>query len=418
MINSTELQLGLPFFDKFYNNSNSLAFKIKSLFESFDLSALPIKGASLKGPKGYPKTALFRALLLMHILQLKSFPALRNHFVNHPDIFYICGFNPYIHSVPSANTFSRFLRALKTSTMYKIFIRNRNKLLDFNVSSNQASLDCLNIFAPVAENNPNTFTYRTKDEVPSNCPEARLGVKVLSNKLNNSKITYFWGFKAGLTVDTTSEVILSYAFATANTFDSFAYKNSIRQLKKLSYHSLMADAAFDAKNIYNMCFDNSITPFIALNLRNQKMPLSKNDLICEAGLELKSQQPYFDKQRQLYRQRSHCPLKDPSSCPIQHAKCKNFRGCTKYIQFGDNPRFAIDRESEYYKTNYKKRTASERVNSRINLLGANKPFVKSKQSIFNSLSFCILTYNAIALWANARGQPHKARSILSFKYAA
>ena len=361
----------MPFFDNFFNNPISSFYKLKSLFDYLDLSPIPIYHSSKRGPKGFPKTAMFRALLLIPLFQLNSFPALSNFLLNNPHFFHLCGFNPLSHPVPSPKSFSRFLHSLNKITLYKIFILNRNSLRNYISPSSFASLDALNIFAPVSENNPKSFKFIenkfSSSHIPPNCTDAKLGVRVLSNKQNNSKLAYFWGFKAGLTVDSSSESIISFSFAPANKHDSFAFSNSILQLRKLNYRYFIADAAFDSKSIYLKCLSSSITPFIALNIRNQKSPPSNPPFICKANLTLTPEQPYFDKSRNLFRQRFHCPLKNPSDCPINHPKSSNLRGCTKYLQFGNNPRFAIDRNSDYFKNNYAKRTASERVNSRLKL---------------------------------------------------
>jgi len=112
----------------------------------------------------------------------------------------------------------------------------------------------------------------------------------------------------------------------------------------------------------------------------------------------------------LERARYACPLRYPipsgQTCPIQH---KNWAkdGCFSTIATspGARLRYQMDRDSETYKTVYRQRTATERINSQAVSLGIERPRLRNGASIANHNT---LTYVLINLHALQRVRQRKA----------
>lgn len=131
--------------------------------------------------------------------------------------------------------------------------------------------------------------------------------------------------------------------------------------------------------------------------------------LCKAGLPMPLKQTFISKTSLVEHERGRhaCPLRFPQesgeTCPIDH---KNWakKGCTTTI--GARIRYQLDRDSDAYKTIYKQRTATERINSQAVALGIERPKLRNGQAIANQNT---LTYVLINLRALQRIRKRKAR---------
>lgn len=145
----------------------------------------------------------------------------------------------------------------------------------------------------------------------------------------------------------------------------FSQRFSLGTIRKM-----LLDAAHDAEVIYTWLHDQKIEPFIDLNSRSKNAYSSEGDItisaegvpICPAHLKMKPNG--YD--RSQHRQKWRCPLASGS-----HNSCENPCSTAKYgrtfhTHSQDNPRLfpKTPRESEQWKSQYKRRTSVERSNKR------------------------------------------------------
>lgn len=141
----------------------------------------------------------------------------------------------------------------------------------------------------------------------------------------------------------------------------FAQRFSLGTVRKM-----LLDSAHDAEAIYIWLNDQEIEPFIDLNPRGKKAYSSSGDItispegvpICPAHLKMKPNGYDHAKNRQKWR----CPLASKT-----HNACKNPCSTAKYgrtfhTHSADNPRLfpKTPRDSEQWKSEYKRRTVVER----------------------------------------------------------
>ena len=102
------------------------------------------------------------------------------------------------------------------------------------------------------------------------------------------------------------------------------------------------------------------------------------------------------------RGRHVCPLVFPTpngqTCPIDHKKwadggCKTSLANTK----GARIRHQLDRDGEPYKSVFKQRTASERINSQAFNLGIERPKLRNQKAIVNQNTLIYLVINSRAM---------------------
>ena len=95
-----------------------------------------------------------------------------------------------------------------------------------------------------------------------------------------------------------------------------------------------------------------------------------------------------------------CPLKgqQQGACPIQHKRWAK-GGCTHRIpsSVGARLRHQIDRESDLYKTIYRQRTATERINAQAFAMGIERPKLRNQQAISNNNTLIYTLMNLRAL---------------------
>ena len=97
-----------------------------------------------------------------------------------------------------------------------------------------------------------------------------------------------------------------------------------------------------------------------------------------------------------------CPLRYPQvtgeTCPIHHKRWAH-GGYTADMptSIGARIRYQLDRESDSYKAVYKQRAATERINSRAEALGIERPQLRSRQAIANRNTLIYVLINLRAL---------------------
>ncbi|MFW5996733.1 MAG: DDE transposase, partial [Lentisphaeria bacterium] len=98
-------------------------------------------------------------------------------------------------------------------------------------------------------------------------------------------------------------------------------------------------------------------------------------------------------------------------CPVDHPKFTKQKGCNYLWRITDNPRDHIPYGTEEFKAHYNRRTAVERVFSRLLSVSLQQPAVRGIRSIQNHCIISDIAVLLVALAAHHFGYTDKARYV-------
>jgi len=194
---------------------------------------------------------------------------------------------------------------------------------------------------------------------------------------DSSRECWYFGYDLYLLTDANSGLPLFPLLLEASKHDSHSFCETFFRFRALANDlkpdSLLLDAAHDSMAMYTLCKNESISPFIDLNLGNSKKTSDYHGVtigpdgipICNAGLKMKSNGNDLRRQYAKFR----CPLNINGNCSCQ-SPCSTAKfGRTCSIPMESNIRLYTSppRESDEWHLMYNKRTASERCNKRLKL---------------------------------------------------
>jgi len=375
---------------------------------------------------------------------------LREYLIDHPALTWLLGF-PLIPSaryrygfdvdtsLPTQRHFTRMLRTvpnrclqfLLDSTLYLI---RAELATEVDVFGQAISLDTKHIIAWVKENNPKAYVKNRYDkhQQPPGDPDCRLGCKRKRNQRTAKEPSptplkdsapantlavgeYYWGYGSGVVatkVPNWGEFVLAELTQPFNHSDvSYFFPLMTDTERRLGFRPRFGafDAAFDAFYVYEHFHrDDETGGFAAVPFSQKgghKRTFSAAGLpLCKAGLPMPLKLTFISKTSLVEHERGRhaCPLRFPQetgeTCPIDH---KNWakKGCTTTIatSIGARIRYQLDRHSDAYKTIYKQRTATERINSQAVALGIERPKLRNGQAIANLNTLIYVLINLRAL---------------------
>jgi hypothetical protein len=168
------------------------------------------------------------------------------------------------------------------------------------------------------------------------------------------------------------------------------------------------DAAFDAFYVYEYFYTEDGDGFAAVP-RVERGPSARRTFnddglpLCDAGLPMPLASTFWSKTSLVPHEqgRYRCPLQnqaDAPTCPIRHKQWAT-GGCatTMPTSIGARLRHQLDRDSPAYKTVYKQRTATERINSQAVELGIERPKIRNGHAIANQNTLIYILINLRAL---------------------
>ena len=366
------------------------------------------KAAPETGRKGYPKSALLCAFMVMKCEGFSQITDLADYLDNNRLIAYYCGFD-IMKPLPSYWTYDRFLRNLDNNLLKELMQAQVTALYELGIlDASFIGLDSTPINANTSHNNPKSFRSNkfSKDNPPKADPDCRLGVHTASNQYNEKNFEFFWGYKSHVLVDCISGLPLYELTTTADIADCTVTLDILRNTNAflpLNDCYFIADKGYDVKNIYNTVkAEYHGECFIPINPRNTKAPelLPNGRPVCDAGLPMHKDGK--DHSQNRTRQKFCCPLKlskGVSACPCNHPRFHNgkkHRGCTKYITIPDDYRLSIDRDCIAFKSVYALRSECERYNSRFKVAGQERVWVRNMRSVQNLNSIAHIALLAIA----------------------
>jgi hypothetical protein len=230
-------------------------------------------------------------------------------------------------------------------------------------------------------------------------PHCRLGVKKSSNQeqpdgSTKEKKESLFGYGSGVAAATDpvyGDVVLADFTQTFDEGDVTYFRSLYRQtVVALDAYptNITADAAFDAWYIYQRAALHQGMGAIPLN--QHAHPAYSRDAdgtpVCPKGLRM--QPTYQFTHTNGYRaQHFRCPLlfPQPTAERCDHAQFAKGKGCVKDVNWerGGIQRVTLDRDGPLYHALYTQRTSCERINSRAQALGIERPKVRNGCSVAN-----------------------------------
>lgn len=334
--------------------------------------------------------------------------------------------------MPSVERFSAFLNDTPNSDLQKIRLSLVHQLVGLGIITGEyLSIDSCPILAKVKENNlrTNVRDRFNKERICKGDPDARLGVMIIFPK-GKKEVRFFWGYRDHVIVDADTELPLWQITKPANVQDSVMFIPLFDLLQK-EFHfvisRVMADGIYDNAYILKYIINNlKAKPRVARNPRHsQDKPepqYSKSgNPLCNAGLEMLPRGNFYDKEQDRWRSKWVCPLCHSKKyihqflvCPVFHPKFFSQKGCYHYIRTDEDIRNQIDYGSKSFKDDFKKRTASERVFSRLLDVCLQDPPVIGLKATANYATIAHITVLLVALTAAKNGMKDKIRFIKSF----
>jgi len=406
-----------------------------------------------------PYAPFVAACLVKLEAELKHMTDLCDYLCDHPALVWVLGF-PRIParrfpwgfdveaSLPTARHFTQMLRTLPNPVLQWL-LDDTVRLLQVTLHEvapdfGQAiSLDTKHILAWVAENNPKAYvTDRyAKHKQPTGDPDCRLGCKRKRNQrttgepdptIDTAPATplhnplpasgrqvgeYVWGYASGVIatkVPDWGEFVLAELTQPFDQSDvSYFFPLLVETERRLGFRPRFGafDAAFDAFYVYAHFHRAGQTdwrqafaavPHVA---RGPQLQFDPHGLpLCKAGLPMPLKGTFNNKTSLVPHERGRyaCPLRYPElraeACPVAD-KHWDKGGCitTLPTSIGARLRHQIDHNSDHYKTIYKQRTATERINSQAKALGIERPKLRNQQAIANQNTLIYVLINLRAL---------------------
>ena len=163
------------------------------LFLNLDLSCMDTAVART-GRKGYLKTAMLCAFIVMKCEGFSQITDLVDYLENNRLIAYYCGFD-ITRDLPSYWTFVRFLKNIDNGLLKQVMRQQVLKLVELGiVDTSFIGLDSTPVMANTKLNNPKSFSKNkfSKENQPKNDADCRLGVHTASNQINNKNYEFYW----------------------------------------------------------------------------------------------------------------------------------------------------------------------------------------------------------------------------------
>lgn len=386
-------------------------------------------GQSDRGRPALPQDALLRAFIYKALRRLKTLRDLVFELRNNPMLCQAVGLDPYVNP-PSLQRFSQFIRSTPHAALQTIRIQLVHALLQEGViCAKHLVIDSCPILAKVRENNLKTAVSKRFDKSrrPKGDPDARLGALIHFPRPFKKEIRYFWGYRNHLVADAQEELPLWELTLAANKYEAHQAIPMLRKINEtfpVKIETVGGDAIYDTESI--LCFvirDLKAKAVITRNVRQlQKTPytLKGNEVFCEADLPMHRKGKMTVRRTGITYLQYCCPIhfgKEKQRhllCPVAHPKFIQQKGCNALMRLTPSIREQIDYGSQAFKALHRKRTAIERIFSRLLCIAMQDSPVIGLHATRNYCTIAHITVLLVALAAQRSGHPHKIRFVRSF----
>ena len=357
-----------------------------------------------KGRDDYPVRAVWNSLLAGVVYEHVSVESLRRELLRNAQLRQVCGFDVTrgASAVPPPWVYTRFLKSLLAhadliEAMFDSLVASlREALPDFGKHLSADSKAIRSHARPAGKDHAKRSADGRRDT------EADFGVKRYRGKREDGtlyeQVTTWFGYKVHLVVDTTYELPVSYEVTRASASDLTEGKKRVSSLKArhpeivARCKTLAADKAYDdGKWIRTLWDDEGIKPVIDVRdlwkdgEETKRVSGTRNVVYDYAGTVYCHCPKTGDRRGMAYGgfEASRGTLK--YRCPASHygLECAGkghcpVRGAVRIPLEEDRRVFTpLARSSYAWKAAYKKRTAVERVNGRLDVsFGFERHFIR------------------------------------------
>jgi transposase len=387
-----------------------------------------------RGRNDYPVRAVWNSILAGVVYQHPSIESLRRELMRNGQLRYQCGF---YNNVPPSWVYSRFLNKILEcpqciENMFYELVEELGKILPGFGS----------ILAIDGKAIQTHAKQRKKEKVlPSDGrrdTDANLGVKTYRGVNEDGtaweKVTSWFGYRLHLIIDATYELPVAFHVTKASNSEVIEAHKMLGEMSQKQPEILavckifLGDRGYDDSKLIKFLWDEYwIKPVI--DIRNMWKDGEKTRLLSEftnvvhdyrgnifcycpeTGKQRAMAYGGFEKDRETLKYR----------CPAKHygINCKGIGSCPVAsgirIPLSEDRRVftPLARSSYSWETEYKKRTAVERVNSRLDVsFGFENHFIKGlkKMNIRCGLALCVML--SMALGRAKANQFDKLRSLV------
>ena len=227
------------------------------------------------GPKGYPPSSIFMALLLMYLKSMESALDLIRFLKSNPDWLVTLKLKRKIdgelrYKVPDRSTFYKFANRLGPDKIVQIFSVMVVELMRMRViKGGKVSLDCSIIRAWFYD------CKHAKSPKHNNrkCRKHRHRDKDASWEWDHTREKYIFGYKVHIAIDSLSGLPIMLTVTKAGYGENRTVRWFVKMLLRISLHveKFLADGAYDAYGTRLILIKKlKAIPFIALNPRNSR----------------------------------------------------------------------------------------------------------------------------------------------------
>jgi len=378
-----------------------------------------------RGRNPLNRNALLKACIYQRLTGRRFLTDLCMHLEESPYILAAVGFDQY-KPAPSVERFSSFLSDTEYTHFLWIFIDLVQQLFDEGaITATHVGFDSCPVPSWVKENNLKTGIHQSrfdKTKPPRGDPEARLGVRIHYPGAKKKKVTYFWGYRHHMLADLEAELPL---WSFTEPCDIAETKLAVPLLEAplitfgVKYSTVCGDAEYDSEHILRYIQDTlQAKAYVAVNpahiADHNGFRRNGDKVFCPGDLQM------YRKGKMTIKGITYiqycCPFFNGPRpceliCPVDHPKFTKQKGCNYLWRSTDNPRDHIPYGTEEFKTHYNRRTAVERVFSRLLSISLQQPAVRGLRSIRNHCIISDIAVLLVALAAHRHGYRDKARYV-------
>ena len=390
-----------------------------------------------KGRDDWPVRALWNSVLAGVVYQHSSIESLRRELSRNPQLRWLCGFELTRQSklVPPSSTYTRLFKKLMSmpeaveAIFDELVASLREQLPDF---AQHLAMDGKAICSRARRQPKSTVADGRRDS------DADYGAKSYWVQKDDGsawkKIKHWFGYKLHLIVDSNYELPVGWSITRASASEIPEAKELIKQLKQrhpgiLSRcEYLSADKGLDDTELNSTLWDeHRIKPLIDIRNcwkdgeKSRRVQHTENVVYDHKGtvycydmrLGTRKQMAYagFESERETLKYR----------CPARHYGCRcswksqcPVKGAVRIKLDEDRRVFTpLARSSYKWKDHYKKRTAVERVNSRLDLsYGFEQHFIRGQAKMNLRMGLAMIVMLAMALGRVKEKQRERMCSLL------
>ncbi|WP_373895059.1 transposase [Virgibacillus sp. CBA3643] len=386
------------------------------------------------GRNDYPVRAVWNTVLAGVVFQHDSIESLRRELSRSAQLRWLCGLEA--SRAPSPYVYTRFMKKLivhedEIEAMFQSLVEKISEILpDFGES--------LAIDGKAIQSFANGKNKNDKEDGRRDI-DADYGKKVYQGKKEDGtmwqKIVKWFGYKIHLIVDSNYELLVAYSVTKASVPDINAAHDLLDEVEKTQptlleqTEEMSGDKGYDDTKLNVKLWDNhGIKPVIdirnmwkdgeetrLLEYYENVVHNYKGNVYCHCpvtGKEREMANGGFEKDRDTLKKL--CPAKQYGLECAGAAECPIAQGIRIPLETDRRIFTPIDRSSYKWEREYNKRTAVERVNSRLDVsFGFENHTIRGMKKMKNQCGLALCIMLAMALGRIEENEPEKMRSLVS-----